>query len=1227
MGFFYSDSETAKNVKREKAAIPKEHLRKLRCVVCPLEKEGTSEVKMKPVGAENPLIYILGSSPPHGCEENEPFSDKVGQVLFNLFPSGWYPKKIRVGHVTQCATSNLDIENKATKILKLKTSVECCRGLAEEDIERSKPLVVVGLGYEALNWAIKESDIDAWRGRLMPIKIGSHVCWFYPLMSPAWIKDNQKQSKAGKMFEGKWDHIYKKDIDKLVNLIKNDELGTPVVESKDYLKGITCIDGSGKNDFDKLTAFLKSLENEPKIATDVETTDLRPYRDHSKILTIAFGTDTRVVSFAWDHPDAGWTNQQRFDLQEIVREFIVKSGKKIAHNLTMEQEWFAEFFGPSLLDQTTWSDTLFQGYLKDTRKGVLSLDALVKQYFGFHLKELSNIDTTRCIEYTLDELLPYNGLDVKYTFALDRIQEKELEKIGIPESAVDRGVRTVRAMVKMQRRGLNLDWDKIDRFSETLGSEIEIVNKKIYELDEVKTYTRRFGAFNPGSIDHLKKMFGFILERDEIKKKGGGISTDEAALSSMPPDEVPLAGLILQLRGLEKKKGTYIDNMADLAYPDGKLHPKFGNAFTETGRLNSSEPNCVAKGTLIEVVRNRTERKEVPIEEVRAGDLVYCYDGELNPTISEVTWQGKTGHKKVVRVYWKSPHGVYRGHVDLTPEHGVRLINGDYKPAGMLKEGERVLALHVKSGPDISPYQNLYFTGRTSNVPKEHRFVYEKLVGVIPEGHEIHHLDEDPRNNLPSNLKCLTKSQHISEHFTTEERRAFQKGEKSSRTYVTSKRQALRILAEQKGLVSGKGRLDYGCFTEKLELFGIDWDSVQLRYSERTGDYMSKGKLSNLLKVQNRTSIQQEYGFGYYKFSKLLKSYGLESNGPVQKLRSLDTAEKLQAALDECEGKWHNSPYDYGSFKRKCEKFGVVYNNHVVERIEFLDEPVDVYDITVENHHNFFANEICVHNSQNFPKRKGKELRQIIVPSPGCALVASDYGQIEARVIGMLSKDEKFCEALWHGYDVHMEWAIYLAKMRPDKVGGSKGLDDPKKMKALRQDVKNLFVFPSFFGSTPFSIARNLAIEPAEADEMQSDFWKVFAGAKAWQEQQLKFYQKNGYVCTPTGRRFYGPLDPTEIYNFPIQGTAGDIMLEGLCDLTEAGVPVILSIHDDLTSDIPVDTLEESIEQIVKTMCTPNFDWIQVPLSVEVEVGMNNWGEMESVGTFVSTDYGYPFVH
>lgn len=48
---------------------------------------------------------------------------------------------------------------------------------------------------------------------------------------------------------------------------------------------------------------------------------------------------------------------------------------------------------------------------------------------------------------------------------------------------------------------------------------------------------------------------------------------------------------------------------------------------------------------------------------------------------------------------------------------------------------------------------------------REHRYVFEQYCGKIPKNKDIHHIDENPSNNILSNLQEKWHPKHISDHM------------------------------------------------------------------------------------------------------------------------------------------------------------------------------------------------------------------------------------------------------------------------------------------------------------------------------------------------------------------------------------------------------------------------------------------------------------------------------
>lgn len=267
-------------------------------------------------------------------------------------------------------------------------------------------------------------------------------------------------------------------------------------------------------------------------------------------------------------------------------------------------------------------------------------------------------------------------------------------------------------------------------------------------------------------------------------------------------------------------------------------------------------------------------------------------------------------------------------------------------------------------------------------------------------------------------------------------------------------------------------------------------------------------------------------------------------------------------------------------------------------------------------------------NIQNWPKRKHKEVRGIFYAVNGQWFVAFDYGQIEFRVVGMASEDPNLVKACWTGYDVHRFWAERIVAIYPevkDWIVEEFSVDwDEKGIKTLRQEAKNKWVFPQLFGASVRSCAESLHLPEWVAEDLSTEFWDEFSAAKKWQDRLLKSYEKNLYVETLGGRKRRGPMTKNQIINHPIQGTAADIVTAGMVGISELSelmdrpdLHPRLNIHDDLSFMLNDATMEDDIPIIAREMCMPRFDYINVPLVVEVQVG-SRWHALEEIKVYKS---------
>lgn len=239
-----------------------------------------------------------------------------------------------------------------------------------------------------------------------------------------------------------------------------------------------------------------------------------------------------------------------------------------------------------------------------------------------------------------------------------------------------------------------------------------------------------------------------------------------------------------------------------------------------------------------------------------------------------------------------------------------------------------------------------------------------------------------------------------------------------------------------------------------------------------------------------------------------------------------------------------------------------------------------------------------------------KKFRRCVVPSEGRVFLEGDQGSLEVRIIAMASNDQELIRQLKEGTDMHSKWASRLFE-KPIGKG------DPERFTA-----KNLFVFASFFGSTAESIAKNMTmIRKEHVFKVQAEFWEEFAGVREWQLRNRKNYILNGYLEGASGFRSHGPLSYNQLVNYPIQGPAFHLVLNGINHIEEdlvakrfveeqyKSLPII-EVHDSVTFDAVPAEIPGIVPMVDDIMTAHYFDWQRdVPLTFEWEVG-RNWYDM-----------------
>mgnify|MGYP001030497361 CR=1 FL=1 len=332
----------------------------------------------------------------------------------------------------------------------------------------------------------------------------------------------------------------------------------------------------------------------------------------------------------------------------------------------------------------------------------------------------------------------------------------------------------------------------------------------------------------------------------------------------------------------------------------------------------------------------------------------------------------------------------------------------------------------------------------------------------------------------------------------------------------------------------------------------------------------------------------------------------------------------------------------------ECRKLTKVKSTYLEA---FIAENVDGY-----LHPAFLLNTVrtyrssCVSpNFQNIPKRDKRLMeicRRAIIPRPGRTLVEADFSSLEVRIAACYCKDPVLINYLTsESGDMHLDTARELFFL-DDKADKS----DPR-IARLRQAAKNGFVFPQFYGDYYVNCTRNLCdwvelevgaerwssgsgaeIFPGvpiakhlavhkirgyrdfeeHVRKVEHDFWnKRFQVYNRWRKHQVERYARTGKLRMKTGFECSGVMQNNEVINYPIQGSAFHCLLKTLIELDRfiereglSSFP-IAQIHDSIVIDaVPeeVESIKDFLTDYVRNRLPKEWDWIIVPLDIEVTV-------------------------
>ena len=160
--------------------------------------------------------------------------------------------------------------------------------------------------------------------------------------------------------------------------------------------------------------------------------------------------------------------------------------------------------------------------------------------------------------------------------------EEKLKENGMWDLFKEIEMPLVYTLYDMEKAGIKADGEALKQYGEQLSGRIKELETTIYDL-----------AGETFNINSPKQLGVILFEKLQLpygKKTKTGYSTAADVLEKLAP-EAPIVSHILEYRQLAKLKSTYADGLAGYIAADGRIHSKFHQTITATGRISSTEPN------------------------------------------------------------------------------------------------------------------------------------------------------------------------------------------------------------------------------------------------------------------------------------------------------------------------------------------------------------------------------------------------------------------------------------------------------------------------------------------------------------------------------------------------------------------------------------------------------------------------------------------------------------
>lgn len=230
-------------------------------------------------------------------------------------------------------------------------------------------------------------------------------------------------------------------------------------------------------------------------------------------------------------------------------------------------------------------DAGLAAYLLHPNQSEYEYDTLAKVYLDVTLpseKEMLGKEKLGYFSFEDERVQKWMAYQAIVPYKIKSVLREKLKETGMESLYDEMELPCLYALYEMEKNGIRVDGEALNQYGKKLRTRIEELTAEIHAM-----------AGEEFNINSPKKLGEILFEKLGLKngkKTKTGYSTSAEVLEKLK-NAHPIIPKILEYRQLTKLNSTYAEGLAGYIRADGRIHGKFHQTVTVTGRISSADPN------------------------------------------------------------------------------------------------------------------------------------------------------------------------------------------------------------------------------------------------------------------------------------------------------------------------------------------------------------------------------------------------------------------------------------------------------------------------------------------------------------------------------------------------------------------------------------------------------------------------------------------------------------